>query len=457
MAKYKAYPEYKDSGVEWLGEIPRNWKTTSISRLFSRIKRTGYTEKELLSVYRDYGVIPKSSRDDNNNKPSEDLSPYQLVEPNDLVMNKMKAWQGSIAISEYEGIVSPAYFVYQPNKILFDQAYPRYVHYLLRNPIYVTQYLSRSKGIRVNQWDLDPDEFRNIELLFPSKYEQEKIYNFLDHETAKIDNLIEKQQQLIELLKEKLQAVISHAVTKGLNPDVPMKNSGVEWLGKIPGDWQLKQIRHLCTSSGGGTPSKSNPKFWVGNIPWVSPKDMKVQYISDAEDHVSEDAVKQSSTKKIPIGSVLIVVRGMILAHSVPVAINTKVVTINQDMKALVPNGNISCDYLHLVLIGLKRILLELTDNSAHGTKCLRTDLFEKMWVPLPSLQQQHTIVSEINEKVIKIDGLIHLQEEAKALLQERRTVLISAAVTGKIDVRDWVAPDSSEMANIEGSPEVNA
>jgi type I restriction enzyme S subunit len=136
----------------------------------------------------------------------------------------------------------------------------------------------------------------------------------------------------------------------------------------------------------------------------------------------------------------------MILAHSVPVAINTKVVTINQDMKALVPNGNISCDYLHLVLSGLKRILLELTDNSAHGTKCLRTDLFEKLWIPLPSLKQQKKIISEINEKVIKIDSLIHLQEEAKIILQERRTALISAAVTGKIDVRDWVAPDTQDV-----------
>lgn len=261
MAKYKAYPEYKDSGVEWLGEVPNHWKTVSISRLFSRIKRTGYTEKELLSVYRDYGVIPKSSRDDNNNKPSEDLSPYQLVEPNDLVMNKMKAWQGSIAISEYEGIVSPAYFVYKPNNVLFELAYPRYVHYLLRNPIYVTQYLSRSKGIRVNQWDLDPDEFRNIELLLPDKTEQEKIYSFLDHETAKIDNLIEKQQQLIELLKEKRQAVISHAVTKGLNPDVPMKDSGVEWLGEVPDHWELVPLKYLCNFSGGGTPTKDNLSY----------------------------------------------------------------------------------------------------------------------------------------------------------------------------------------------------
>lgn len=232
MAKYQAYAEYKDSGVEWLGEIPCHWDLIPVGRLFTRTKRTGFPSKELLSVYRDYGVIPKSSRDDNNNKPSDDLGQYQLVKINDLVMNKMKAWQGSIAISEFEGIVSPAYFVYQPMLSLFKKAYPKYVHYLLRNPRYIAQYLRRSKGIRVNQWDLDPDEFQKIELLIPPKDEQQKIFDFLDHETSKIDHLIEKQQKLIELLKEKRQAVISHAVTKGLDPNVPMKDSGVEWLGR---------------------------------------------------------------------------------------------------------------------------------------------------------------------------------------------------------------------------------
>ncbi|MFJ3457598.1 restriction endonuclease subunit S [Scandinavium goeteborgense] len=203
----------KDSGVEWLGEVPEHWDTLAISHLFTRIKRTGYNNKELLSVYRDYGVIPKSSRDDNNNKPSEDLSPYQLVKPNDLVMNKMKAWQGSIAISECEGIVSPAYFVYTPKDKLFELALPKYVHYLLRNSLYVTQYLSRSKGIRINQWDLDPDEFRCIELLLPTKEEQLRIFRFLDYTTTTIDTLIEKQLQQIELLKERRTALISAAVT----------------------------------------------------------------------------------------------------------------------------------------------------------------------------------------------------------------------------------------------------
>lgn len=255
--RYKAYGEYKDSGVEWLGEIPGNWGYISISRMFTRIKRTGHIERELLSVYRDYGVIPKSSRDDNNNMPSEDLSPYQLVEINDLVMNKMKAWQGSIAISECEGIVSPAYFVYSPKLIFNDLALPKYIHYLLRNSIYITQYLSRSKGIRVNQWDLDPDEFKSIDVLLPTKEEQFQIAAFLDHETAKIDTLIDKQQQLIELLKEKRQAVISHAVSKGLDPDVPMKDSGVEWLGEVPEHWKITSTKYVAILN----PNKSELKI----------------------------------------------------------------------------------------------------------------------------------------------------------------------------------------------------
>ncbi|GAA3611137.1 restriction endonuclease subunit S [Gibbsiella greigii] len=444
MAKYKAYPEYRDSGVEWLGDIPGHWKTISISRLFSRIKRTGYTEKELLSVYRDYGVIPKSSRDDNNNKPSEDLSPYQLVQPNDLVMNKMKAWQGSIAISEYEGIVSPAYFVYQPNNSLFELAHPKYVHYLLRNPIYVTQYLSRSKGIRVNQWDLDPDEFRNIELLLPGKVEQEKIYSFLDHETAKIDNLIEKQQQLIELLKEKRQAVISHAVTKGLNPDVPMKDSGVEWLGEVPEHWELVPLKYLCNFSGGGTPTKDNLSYWQGGtVPWVSPKDMKSFWISETQDHVTPKAVSESSTNYVEEGSLLMVVRSGILQRNIPVAINIVKVTMNQDMKALKFNERMKAHYAAYFINGnVNSLLLEWTKEGA-TVESIEHEYLANGLIPVPPIDEQHSIIKSVSDQMKRFETLEENALKGIRLLQERRTALISAAVTGKIDVRDWVAPDT--------------
>ena len=243
------YPEYKDSGVAWLGEVPGHWAVRPLWTLFRRTKRTGYVDEELLSVYRDYGVIPKSSRDDNNNKPSDDLDPYQLVMPGDLAINKMKAWQGSVAISEYRGIVSPAYFVYEATH---DES-PRFLHYLMRSPRYITGYLSLSKGIRVNQWDLEPQYHSRMPVLIPPILEQQTIASFLDRETGKIDALISKQRRLVGLLAEKRQAVISHAVTKGLNPNATVKNSGIEWLGEVPGHWIVKRLRFVAEFN----PSKS--------------------------------------------------------------------------------------------------------------------------------------------------------------------------------------------------------
>ncbi|ELV2771211.1 restriction modification system DNA specificity domain-containing protein [Enterobacter cloacae] len=446
MAKYKAYPEYKDSGVEWLGEVPNHWKTVSISRLFSRVKRTGYKEKELLSVYRDYGVIPKSSRDDNNNKPSEDLSPYQLVQSNDLVMNKMKAWQGSIAISECEGIVSPAYFVYQPNNSLFELAHPKYVHYLLRNPIYVTQYLSRSKGIRVNQWDLDPDEFRNIEILLPSKVEQEKIYSFLDHETAKIDNLIEKQQQLIELLKEKRQAVISHAVTKGLNPDVPMKDSGVDWLGEVPEHWGITKLKWVGRTTSGGTPTTSKFEIYYedGHIPWIRTTDLNNGELFDTPIRITSKAVNDTACSILPVGSVLLGMyggAGSIGKH----AILRFESTINQAVCGVLPCGRILPDFLHKYYEFYRPFWM----IDAAGTRKdpnIGQDNIKEGIILIPPFEEQVEINNHIDNMRNIYECIIENALEGMDLLQERRTALISAAVTGKIDVRDWVAPETQDV-----------
>ena len=450
MAKYQAYPEYKDSGVEWLGDVPSHWKTIAISRLFSRIKRTGYTEKELLSVYRDYGVIPKSSRDDNNNKPSEDLSPYQLVQSNDLVMNKMKAWQGSIAISEYEGIVSPAYFVYQPNKSLFRQAHPRYVHYLLRNPIYVTQYLSRSKGIRVNQWDLDPDEFGKIELLLPTKSEQEEIYSFLDHETAKIDNLIEKQQQLIELLKEKRQAVISHAVTKGLNPNAPMKDSGVEWLGEVPEHWEVTKLKYFSSIQGGFAFSSDLfisdgvQILRIGNL-YQNRLELDRQPI-----FFSPESIKKSQDFSIYKNDILMSLTGTLGKRDYGFAIKVDQdgpFLLNQRVAKITPNEQrLNKDFL-LYLLWSDSYLNQLYSLPS-GTKQANLSNSNVLDIDVtmpPDISEQVSIIEYVMTQMEKLDSVIENAVSAIALMQERRTALISAAVTGKIDVRNWVAPEAQK------------
>ena len=444
MAKYQRYAEYKDSGVEWLGGIPSHWDIIPVGRLFTRIKRTGFANEELLSVYRDYGVIPKSSRDDNNNKPSEDLGLYQLVQVNDLVMNKMKAWQGSIAISEFNGIVSPAYFVYQPRPRLFQKAYSKYVHYLLRNPRYIAQYLRRSKGIRVSQWDLDPDEFQKIELLIPPKYEQQKIIDFLDHETTKIDSLIEKQQQLIELLKGKRQAVISHAVTKGLDPNVPMKDSGVEWLGDVPEHWETSKIKYVAQL----TPKKSELSNSDNRFcTFVPMEKLKLgSLVKDEEKLISE-----------VIGGYTYFKDGDLLLAKVTPCFENKNMVVASGLKngigfgsseiyVLRTNHKVDTQFLYYRL--QEDQFMELGAGAmtgAGGLKRVPSEFLNNFEFALPPLSEQIVITKFLNEYLIKNENLMNKAQSAIHLMQERRTALTSAAVTGKIDVRNWQAPNATE------------
>jgi len=229
LTKWQPYPAYKDSGVEWLGEIPKHWALLPVKAITERKHETNQPDLPLLSVYRDYGVILKDSRDDNYNKPALDLSPYRVVRPTDLVLNKMKTWQGSLAVSTLEGIVSPAYVVCK----LSPDVHPRYIHHLLRSEVYIAQYASLSYGIRPAQWEMRYGDFRLVSVLILPLEEQRAIANFLDRKTAEIDVLIAKKERLIELLQEKRTALISHAVTKGIDSTVKMKDSGVGWLGVI--------------------------------------------------------------------------------------------------------------------------------------------------------------------------------------------------------------------------------
>ena len=201
--------EMKPSGVEWIGEIPKHWITIRCTNLFE-LKHIKNTTGEInLSVYRDYGVIRRDSRDDNHNRISEDTSNYKLVEPGDFVLNKMKCWQGSLGISEYRGIVSPAYTVCKPKKSFFG----KYFHYLLRSNSYIQEYKRLSYGIRTGQWELRFEDFKDMIIPYPPRHEQEQIANILDQRIKQIDELVLAEQQIVELLKEYRQSLITEAVT----------------------------------------------------------------------------------------------------------------------------------------------------------------------------------------------------------------------------------------------------
>jgi type I restriction enzyme S subunit len=284
------------------------------------------------------------------------------------------------------------------------------------------------------------DFFKDFRAALPSIGEQEAIARFLDFKTAQIDALIAKKQALLDKLAEKRTALISHAVTKGLDPSVPMKDSGVEWLGKIPANWETKRLRFLTTMAGGMTPSTGAPEYWNGDIPWITPKDMKRDALDASIDMLTDKAVAETGIRLHESGRVLIVVRGMILAHTFPVAINTVPATMNQDMKAL--SSSLNHQYLAFLLKGIQGLILSLMEESAHGTKVLRTDVFKNTFLPVPPSDEQEEIVREIQESTTRLDVQRKAVESVIDRLREYRSALITNAVTGKIDVRDFTIPD---------------
>jgi type I restriction enzyme S subunit len=361
--------------------------------------------------------------------------PYIILRDGDLLITK-DGTIGKTAVVDGLGVkqatLNSGVFVIRP----LQDAYSTSFLYWVFNSKVFTGFISlESAGSTIQHlYQRTLNEFSFPEV---PHQEQDAINAFLNHETTRIDALIEKKQRLIELLKEKRQAVITQAVTKGLDPNVPMKDSGVEWLGEVPEHWSTKQIHHLVSFIGGGTPSKENEYYWQGDIPWVSPKDMKTDSISSAIDNITLQAVTESSATLITQGAVLIVVRGMILLHSVPVALTEVDLTINQDMKALVPNNAVNAKYLLYLLKGIRDLILSLVDSSAHGTRVLPTEEFKRLEVAIPTPDEQSIITTFIESQLSRFDRLLGHTTKSIQLLQEHRSALITAAVTGQIDVRN--------------------
>jgi type I restriction enzyme S subunit len=442
---WSTYPEYRPADIQWLDDIPSHWSERRGKYLFKRMQRAARPEDEIVTAFRDGEVTLRRHRREDGFTVALKESGYQGVRRGDLVIHAMDAFAGAIGVSVADGKCSPVYSCCRPNSGVSARLYA----YLLRAMAGMGFIESLAKGIRERSTDFRWADFADLRVPVPPSAEQEAITQFLDHETIRIDALIKEQQRLIDLLQEKRQAVISHAVAKGLDPDVPTRDSGIEWLGDVPHHWKVFRLNHLVDARGGGTPSKEREDYWDGDIPWISPKDLKVREISTSADQITENAQRESGLSWIPVGSVVIVVRGMILAHSVPVAITTSPVTVNQDIKALTPKGPVTEEYLLLLLEGIREAVFEFIDASAHGTRKLEWDRFEHILLPVPPKDEQREIQDFVRRERALLDKLTHEAQRSSRLLHERRSALITAAVTGKIDVRGWKpqnAPLESEL-----------
>ena len=287
----------------------------------------------------------------------------------------------------------------------------------------------------VTRFGIPKSEIGTMRLPVPPLPQQRAIADYLDRKTARLDALVAAKERVLGLLAEKRRALIARAVSRGLDPNVPLRDSGIPGLGEVPAHWEIVALRFLVDLTSGATPDTGKQEYWDGEIPWVSPKDMKQNEITDTQDHVSEMALSESTLRLIEPGAVLIVVRGMILAHSFPTALNSKPVTINQDMKALRCCQTLAPHYLRDFFHGFEEHAVSLADSSAHGTRKLDTAVLGRLEIPLPPLPEQHQIVTYIDEATSRLDALRSATAISMALLKERRAALIAAAVTGEIEV----------------------
>ncbi|MDF1894262.1 restriction endonuclease subunit S [Rahnella contaminans] len=445
--RYKAYGEYRVVKLNGIEKLPSLWEIKQVRYLLkdgyegikigpfgSALKLDDMVE-EGVRVYGQENIINKDfslcSRNISFNK-YKDMVSYG-VSVGDILITLMGT-SGKCEIFPYEakkGIIdSHLLRIRVNNKIII----PRFFKLLIdESPEIKHQMLIQGKGSIMH--GLNSGVIKGLNLPLPTFLEQKLILNFLDHETAKIDTLIDKQQQLIELLEEKRQAVISHAVTKGLDPDVPMKDSGVEWLGEVPQTWEMWKLAHAFEVIGSGTtPSSDNDGWFEGDIPWVTTGELRETVITHTVKKVSKLTLERFSALKIhPVGSVVIAMYGATIGRLGILGVKS---TTNQACCVLTFSRVIDNKYLYYWLGGYKDNIIRL--SSGGGQPNINQEKVASLKISSPILKEQTQIAAFLDHETAKIDKLIDLQLLQIELLKERRTALISAAVTGKIDVRDW-------------------
>ena len=338
----------------------------------------------------------------------------------------------AIVTEEFDGSIAGFDVVITPKNI-----HPRFLAWTLLTPFVRTAQLDLLKT-RAAQPHLNVEEVGSVVVCLPPMEVQSDIADYLDAETADIDALVMNYADLIAALEERRSAFVTNAVTKGTAVGVALKDSDVGWLGDVPDHWKIVPLKFCIEISSGSTPDKGNTEFWQdGDIPWASAKDLKVPVLSDTEDHITAKALA-AGARIVPESVVLIVVRGMILARLLPVVLTGKPMAINQDLKALQPKNMLRAKYLAFVLRSVGKAMIATADTSGHGTKVLRTEEWTRFRIPVPPIAEQDAIISLVDAEENAINALVALTKQCIEVCQERRSAVISAAVTGQIDVKAY-------------------
>lgn len=451
MAKYQKYAEYKDSGINWMGAIPKEWSISRLKYIFTIRKRiAGTLGFDVLSITQ-RGIKVKDT-ESGDGQLSMDYSKYQLVYEGDFAMNHMDLLTGYVDISKFEGVTSPDYRVFTIDDL--KKFNSQYYLYLLQMGYKQKLFFHLGQGSsHLGRWRLPTEAFNEVEYPIPSLNEQSQIANFLDNETAQIDTLIAKQEKLIELLKEKRQAVISHAVTKGLNPNVPMKDSGVEWLGKVPEHWTVTKVGfHTLKIGSGKTPKGGAEIYQDEGVLFIRSQNVYndgLRVDSSESTYISEAIHDDMSTSKVYPGDILLNITGGSIGRSCLVPDEFPEANVNQHV-CIIRVSKYLQEFLALV-IQSDLIQAQIQSIQTGGNReGLNFEQISKFYFALPPTEEQKQLVKHLENKVLEFSKLEVKAHNAIQLMQERRTALISAAVTGKIDVRNWQHLNKNKQIEME-------
>ena len=447
---FPRYPEYKDSGVEWMGEVPGHWATPPLYLRYSvelgkMLDSSRITGDHLAPYLRNVDV--QWGRINFDDLPEMDIEPSEYgrytVAPGDLLVCEGGEVGRAAIVPERSGTIGFQKALHRL-RALSDEEHPTFMYFTLS--------WAALRGV-FNQGGLSTiahltgEQLRKYRFPKPPIAEQAAIAAFLDRETAKIDALVAEQQNLIALLKEKRQALISHAVTKGLDPDVPMKDSGVAWLGEVPEYWTVLPIRQVARLESGHTPSRSRPDYWENcDVPWFTLADVwqireGADYVFQTKESVSEVGLANSSARLLPAGTV-------ILSRTASVGFSAIIgvpMATTQDFANWICGSRVIPKYLLHTFRAMRMEFERLKYGSTHSTIYM-PDIAAFRFA-LPPIAEQEAIIATVDRDTADIDELIAQSEATMTLLGERRTALISAAVTGKIDVRHLAAAPTPELA----------
>lgn len=455
MEELKPYSDYKDSGQPWLGKVPGHWHALPNRAIFNEVKSQGHENEPMLSVTITRGIVKQAellSETAKKDSSNLDRSKYKLVEPGDIAYNKMRAWQGAFGASAYRGIVSPAYVVQR----LRGEGVSEFFHHLFRTPTFAKEAERCSYGITSDMWSLRPEHFKAIYVPVPPPAEQAAIVRFLSSLDRRVNRFVRAKRRLIELLTEQKQAVITHAVTRGLNPDAKRKPSGIDWLGDVPEHWVVAGLRHRYDQClGKMVDAKQATRQHL--IPYLRNVDVRWDSINTSDLPLIDIRPEERERFTVRPGD-LLVCEGRHLGRSAFWSGSIEVCAFQKALHRLRPHDaqrdNARFMFYCLYVCHIVEAFDARSDDNSipHLTgEMLRAHRF-----PFPPTAEQRAITAFLDRTWADSEAAVGAVDREIALLREYRTRLVADVVTGKLDVRAAAAERLPED-EADAQPDANA